>query len=371
MRTSFGHARAVRSVAENVFVELDLEDAQGIGEGVPRSYVTGESVDFAFECLRATSIRDLDRACAATSFEEAMLEVERLRLHDVHSTADVRAHASSAALECALIDALTRRFRRSFADVIELARHRYDLPRGSGGPPGVSRVLDLSMSVDDFVGQGRAFHHVKVKGDASVQKTVALVESVRSRIPAETTVSVDANMGWSFDDAVTAARSLRALGVDWLEEPIEAGRFDLYRRLRTDGGLAVMLDESVRTYEEAERALDSGACDSVNVRVSKLGGIFPALRMIGLLRPERFQLGVQVGEVGPLRAEVLHLAAAVDGWLACEAGQAHRWFTEPLVDPAPVLDTDAYRAVVPTGDGLGVRFTTAFDRFVTREAVVS
>src|SRR5215469_264998 len=48
------HASFERSSSENLVVRVELDDGSiGYGEGVPRSYVTGETVDTAFELLSA------------------------------------------------------------------------------------------------------------------------------------------------------------------------------------------------------------------------------------------------------------------------------------------------------------------------------
>jgi L-Ala-D/L-Glu epimerase len=51
-RFSFGHALATRRDSTNVYVRLTLDDGTvGYGEGVPREYVTGETVEGAVAAL--------------------------------------------------------------------------------------------------------------------------------------------------------------------------------------------------------------------------------------------------------------------------------------------------------------------------------
>ena len=57
LRVRFSHATATRQESENVLVRCELADGTvGWGEGVPRSYVTGETPAGCLEQLAATPI---------------------------------------------------------------------------------------------------------------------------------------------------------------------------------------------------------------------------------------------------------------------------------------------------------------------------
>ena len=57
-RRAIRHASHSRSDTDNVLVRCVLDDhTEGFGEGVPREYVTGESIDFALDLLRRSDLR--------------------------------------------------------------------------------------------------------------------------------------------------------------------------------------------------------------------------------------------------------------------------------------------------------------------------
>src|SRR3954465_8847536 len=59
LKRSFKHASAVRRDSENVLVRCELTDGTtGWGEGVPRSYVTGETPDGCLAQLAATPVAE-------------------------------------------------------------------------------------------------------------------------------------------------------------------------------------------------------------------------------------------------------------------------------------------------------------------------
>ena len=86
--------------------------------------------------------------------------------------------------------------------------------------------IDLLLSLDELLEQtrdalGRGFRAVKMKvGRDALSEDLERVAAMRDLVGAETALMVDANMRWSVDEAVAAARELARFGVYWLEEPI-------------------------------------------------------------------------------------------------------------------------------------------------------
>jgi O-succinylbenzoate synthase len=98
---------------------------------------------------------------------------------------------------------------------------------------------------------------------------VARVSAVRALIP---TVRVDANGGWSVDEAVAAARALTADGpLEYLEQPCATVAELAEVRRRVD--VPVAADESIRKAEDPLRVVRAGAADIAVLKVAPLGGI--------------------------------------------------------------------------------------------------
>ena len=92
------HASFERSVSENLVVRVELSDGYvGYGEGVPRSYVTGETVESAFGCCHRTTGRA--QIGQPGDFAEVVERLETLTLPEIE--ADPRGMAGNAA-RCAL-----------------------------------------------------------------------------------------------------------------------------------------------------------------------------------------------------------------------------------------------------------------------------
>lgn len=103
----------------------------------------------------------------------------------------------------------------------------------------------------------------------SLADDVARVNAVRALVP---TVRVDANGGWSVDEAVTAARALTADGpLEYLEQPCATvpELAEVRRRVQ----VPVAADESIRKAEDPLHVVRSRAADVAVLKVAPLGGV--------------------------------------------------------------------------------------------------
>ena len=103
----------------------------------------------------------------------------------------------------------------------------------------------------------------------TLAEDVARVNAVRASVPR---VRVDANGGWSVDEAVTAARALTADGpVEYLEQPCRTvAELAQVRRLVD---VRVAADESIRRAADPLAVVRAGAADIAVLKVAPLGGI--------------------------------------------------------------------------------------------------
>ncbi|MGV0852376.1 o-succinylbenzoate synthase [Mycolicibacterium phlei] len=171
---------------------------------------------------------------------------------------------------------------------------------------------------------------------------VARVNAVRASVP---TVRVDANGGWTVDEAVAAATALTADGpLEYLEQPCRtvAELAELRRRI----DVPVAADESIRKAEDPLRVVREHAADIAVLKVAPLGGI-GALRSIAA----RIDIPIVVSSaldsaVGIARG-LLAAAALPDLRHACGLGTGGL-FVEDVAEP--VAPEDGYlpvRTVVP------------------------
>ena len=126
-----------------------------------------------------------------------------------------------------------------------------------------------------FPGATTAKIKVAERGQA-LADDVARVEAVRAIVGR---VRVDANGGWTVEEAVAAARALTAAGpLEYLEQPCRtvAELAEVRRRLH-HLGVAVAADESIRKAADPLAVVRAGAADVAVLKVAPLGGVRPVL----------------------------------------------------------------------------------------------
>ncbi|MEW1860492.1 enolase C-terminal domain-like protein [Streptomyces sp. NPDC088194] len=367
----FAHATHSHSRTRSVLLHLRWDGVQGWGEGAPRPYVTGETLVSAHTALTGLDTAVLDVLLSGLDFGPAVAVLADLDLPRLLGGLR-RAPAAAAALETALLDALCRRHGLPMEAVIDacpgvdgaLAERRVP-------PRPVSQVVDLSRSpAEQFgaLGASARSHlaHVKLKALGDPEETARRAVEVRRTLGDEVGLSVDANGAWDPQDALKGAGLLRDQArPDWLEEPTTPRDWATMRRIQ-ELGVPVMLDESAVDPVDVDLAAAAGAASLVNVRVSKCGGLLPALRTAARAADHgmRVQLGVQVGEVGPLWSVGRTLAARLYDPVTVEAGRQDEWFPTPLTEPAFAIDRDRGLAPPVAGHGHGLAPSAALTPYL-------
>lgn len=159
---------------------------------------------------------------------------------------------------------------------------------------------------------------------------VARVQAVRDTVPGAV-IRVDANRGWTVDQALEAARALGPL--DYMEQPCDSVEelADLRRLLMRSGMFVrVAADESIRRSDDPYRVADLMAADVAVVKVAPLGGVRRVLQLAADLRARHMDVTV---------------ASALDTAVGMNAGLA-------AVAALPVIADDDAMDVPPAAAGL-------------------
>ena len=106
---------------------------------------------------------------------------------------------------------------------------------------------------------------------------IAIVEELRRHTDA--IFRVDANCGWTVEQTIANSRELKALGVEFIEQPMppETSRDDL-AQVYADSALPLIADENCLIESDVEKC--HGVFHGINVKLCKCGGLTPALRML-------------------------------------------------------------------------------------------
>ncbi|MFQ5590617.1 MAG: enolase C-terminal domain-like protein [Phycisphaerae bacterium] len=308
MRHVVAHASAHHAASEPVVVAIELTNGtEGYGEALPRSYVTQESVESAYEAIRTVYAPFL-LAFHPSSFPEALEAIEALPWRDGFNRPSPSARAC---VELALLHAVLRCYKRTLDDAVRwMGIPGFGLP-GSIRQSRYSGVLGV-LQPDQALRQVRKMYwgglrHFKLKvgvpNDLVALRRIAwyLRHPIRR---GRATLRLDANGAWSKDEAIEWLSDAGDVSLSALEQPLPRGQERHLRILRDLFDFPIMHDESLVTLEDAQELIALGVADAFNIRISKCGGMLPSLRLAALARRSgvRLQLGCMVGETSILSA---------------------------------------------------------------------
>ena len=212
--------------------------------------------------------------------------------------------------------------------------------------------IDLDLPLPDLLKQtdrnlNRGFRAIKMKvGRKRLSEDVERVTAMRKHLGADFPLMVDANMKWSADEAIRAARAFAPLDLTWLEEPISPDDVAGHARVVRDGGLPIAAGENLRTLWDFRHLIASGGVTFPEPDVTNCGGITSFMKIAHLA--EAFNLPVTSHGAHDV---TVHLLAAVpnQSYLEAHGFGLDRYIAEPL------RIEDGF-AIAPSRPGHGITF---------------
>jgi len=376
LKTRVKHASHDRMLSDSLVVRVTLEGgAQGYGEGVPRPYVTGETIESTFATLSAFDVsRHMGRPA---DFTGVLRRLDALEFPETRE--DPRGMAGNSArcaLELALLDAYGRQFERSVGDAVRLSETRG--LEFSARPTRVrySGAITASSEAREQYSAWKlwlyGFAQIKLKVGVDGQDDPARLRTLRRIVGRSTDLRLDANEAWPVGEVVERARDLLPYGPSVLEQPVPHAELDGLTEIRPRVGIPLMLDESLCGYPDAVRAVETRSADLLNVRLSKCGGILPSLSIVGLALRSGLgvHLGCHPGETGLLSAAGRHVASNLRRLAYVEGSYDRHILVQNLTRDDPTFGYGGWAPPL-NGPGLGVRVDLeALDRLTVTRAEV-
>ena len=295
-KNGFQSPHLLRLSAESIIIHIQFSSGiSGYGESAPRLYVTGETTASVAGLMRdhfsrlllgqeIVSVNDIERTLSS--------------LEDACRTQGIASYLSAlGAVDIALLNALSKSLNISVSALLgPLVRDTitYTLPIPLL-PHNVIRELPRYLA-------GVKFSAIKVLMEESVPGNRERIELVRSLFGTDAQISIEANSKWTRAQAMENLHRLQEFNIVAVEQPVSSGDVDGLKMIRERTGIPVIVDESMCTLSDAQLLIDSGACDMLNIKVSKCGGLLTSKRIadFALSKGVDFQLGAHVGETNIL-----------------------------------------------------------------------
>jgi L-Ala-D/L-Glu epimerase / N-acetyl-D-glutamate racemase len=308
----FAISRATHTTKRVVLVELREGDRVSRGEGVPDAFFgeTPESVE-----------RDVRSAIDALSEDPLDLTALLARLEDRFP----HGGAASCAIDVLAHDRASQAAGVPLRDFLGLA---------GGEPPPTSFTIGIAepsvMAERAAKAAADGFTVLKVKlghGD-----DVAALSAIRERFSG--TIRVDPNGAWTAEEAPARIARLVPFDLEFVEQPIAPEDLEGLRRVHAASPLPIVVDEAAVRASDVPALV--GACDGINVKLQKCGGVAAARAMIAVAHDSglKVMLGCRAAETSVAIAAAAHLAPAVE------------WAD---LDGNLLITDDPYRAVVVKG----------------------
>jgi L-Ala-D/L-Glu epimerase len=272
---------ALRRTSQVLSIAVRLTDSDGgIGYGeAPQIWrVTGESLASIEACV----LGPLADALLGAEFTTATFGEAHRRL----GAAVAGNTGARAACEIAVADLLARRAGLSLSGWLGAKVSE------------VATDVTIAAQVDDpsaeVVPSGFATAKIKVGLDPSdVQRVIRIQREATTPVR----IRVDANQAWDVPTTLANVETWQAAGVDleFIEQPLPAWDLPGHATLRRHLTVPVMLDESVFSVHDLQRAVEAEAADLVNIKLAKCGGLHAGLQIAQQAR--KAELGVMVGSM--------------------------------------------------------------------------
>lgn len=339
--TSFG----VELVEEHIIVRVDGDGITGWGECVASegpwySYETNQT---AWHVLRDFLIPQLFKG-ELSAPQELPAMASRVRGHNM----------AKAGLEAALWDWFGKKENKSLAQLFNAAQKTdptCQLPEKI--TVGVSVGLQSSPSalvdkVRGYLQDGYTRIKIKIKPGHDIE----LVRALRAEFP-KIRLQVDANSAYTLADA-DIFRAVDDADLLLIEQPLSNDDIFQHIKLQRELKTAICLDESIHSVDDADAALELGACRIINIKPGRVGGYTEAIKIHDLAAKHNAPVwcgGMLESGIG--RAGNVAIASLPNFTLPGDLSASRRYYHQDIVEPEFEVDAEG-KMKVPTGAGIGV-----------------
>ena len=288
----FHSSHAIRHQSESIIVMLQFDNGiSGFGESAPRIYVTGESSATVVQIIQhhfANILFDKE----VNSFEDIEDIIRALEEECFHK--EIRAYNSAlGAIDIALLDAFGKSQEKVFHEFLY---------------PIVKQDISWSLSIPliplaefkdlYYKYKSLEYESIKVLLNEEESDNIKRVHLIRSLFGDCAKIRIEANGKWSVEQALSHIERLQRFNISGVEQPVAAGDIEGLREIRDKTGIPVIVDESLCNLSDAKKLIEAKACDIINIKISKCGGLLKSKEIRDFAESKNIpcQVGAHVGE---------------------------------------------------------------------------
>lgn len=258
-------SRGTTSETTNIWLRIKEEEIEGWGEASPFSIIKEQTKNTASLLAELKQLIPQLEPFHPLQRQEINLKLQQLKISS----------AIRAAIDMALYDWLGKKAQLPLWQIWGLNCDRLvpiSVTIGISSPEAaVTRMKDWQNTLEVKLLK------LKLGSSQGIAVDQAMVQGIRQEAP-ETRLTVDANGGWSLNDAIYMSQWLDQQGVEYIEQPLPVALDHQLSALSQASPLPIFVDESCFTSADIPRLANSVA--GVNLKIMKTGGLTEAMRSI-------------------------------------------------------------------------------------------
>lgn len=251
---------------------------------------------------------------------------------------------AKSALETAIWDLFAKMKNVSLSDYLDLPIEKIAVGVSIGIQESEEALLEV---VSQYVKEG----YTRVKIKIAKGKDFSYVNAVRKQFP-DLTLMIDANSAYHLSD-VALLKKLDCFHLALIEQPLGASDFLEHAFLQKELKTAICLDENIRSLNDVMLAHHMKSCQSINLKVPRVGGLREALDILQYAEQENISIwlgGMLESGVGRSLNMILatHPTFSIPGDLSA----SNRYYLEDIIEESFSLKQGKMSPL--DGYGLGI-----------------
>jgi L-Ala-D/L-Glu epimerase len=259
----FTIATGTMHYAQNIFIRVHTDAGfYGVGECSAFPMIAGETQATCFEM--AKDFAQLWKGKDPLTIEE--------RMNELHSFTAYNATIKSA-FDMALFDIAAKNSKLPLYKFL------------GGNKKKIETDLTIGIDTPDVMAQqasefkNNGVRIIKIKLGKNGDDDIERVKRIRKAVGKKIKLRIDANQGWDYETAKEVLNAIAKYDIEFCEQPMRLWNDDKLPLLRKKSPVAIMADESVFDHHDAKRLIKAKACEYVNIKFAKSGGILEAKKI--------------------------------------------------------------------------------------------
>lgn len=256
-REPFAIAYESVDTAKIIFLKIQDENGNtGYGSASPDTEVTGENIRDVYTVLQEKLTpdffdRDIDDWYA---------------YHEKIQNAFNGFPSAQAATEEAMLNMICQ-------------KHAISMRTLFGGYRTTCRIM-ITIGIKDADATAKEIHRriaegfqtIKIKCGLNLAEDLEKIETAQKIIPASGAIILDANQGYTMDEARELLMKLKGSNIALIEQPIASKNREGLKKLRDIKSIPIIADEAVVSVQDAIELITGEYVDGVNIKLMKCGG---------------------------------------------------------------------------------------------------